>query len=232
MKSTYCSALAARLAAPISVHDLLWGDDLTLQERLLLLPNVRRAAVLIWIVPGTTESAGPQVIFTQRTAHLHDHAGQISFPGGRVDAHDNDCFATALRESAEEIGVAPHTSDIIGTLPDYHTGTSYRVTPVVAWSATRPVLNPAAFDSFEVAHLFEVPLFWLIHPHNQREEWAWVRGHLRRYWVLNWREPLPVKGHATEVLRHSRGARRSIWGATAGMLVMLGRVAPPQHLSF
>ncbi len=156
------------------------------------------AAVLIGIV-GHGE---PTVILTQRTAHLRDHAGQISFPGGRMEPDDPDPAATALRETGEEIGLSPAHCRILGELNTYDTVTGYRVHPVVAW-----VEPPIAFrpDPFEVADVFEVPLSFVVDPANHRRD-SKMRGDQRRhFWVLPYED-------------------RYIWGATAAMLVNFSRL--------
>lgn len=157
------------------------------------------AAVL---VPLVTHADGVSVLLTQRTDHLHDHAGQVSFPGGRLDAGDDDALAAALRETEEEIGIAPDKVDIIGRLDDYVTGTGYLVTPVVGL-LTPPIETKA--DPFEVAEIFEVPLEFLIDPGNHgRKSLTW-KGVLRHFYAMEYGE-------------------RYIWGATAGMLVNLSEI--------
>ncbi|MDD2883866.1 MAG: CoA pyrophosphatase [Dechloromonas sp.] len=158
-------------------------------EGLVLTP----AAVLFPIVqhPG-----GQTVLLTQRTAHLRDHAGQISFPGGRVEPEDQSPLATALRETEEEIGLARQHVEVLGYLPEYRTGTGFRVTPVVA--AIRPPfeLKP---DPFEVAEVFEVPLAFLLNPKNHQQHELHYRGALRQYLAMPYGDYF-------------------IWGATAGMI--------------
>ncbi len=151
------------------------------------------AAVLFPIV---LREGGHTVLLTQRTAHLRDHPGQISFPGGRVEAHDATPVATALRETAEEIGLAPDHVDILGFLPEYRTGTGFRVIPVVA--SVRPpfALTP---DPFEVAEVFEVPLTFLLDPANHQRHSLHYRGALRQYYAMPYGDYF-------------------IWGATAGMI--------------
>lgn len=114
------------------------------------------AAVL---VPIVMRDAAPAVLLTMRTAHLHDHAGQVSFPGGRVDDGDADPIATALRETEEEVGLARRHVEVLGCLPEYRTGTGFLVTPVVALVHPPFELVP---DEFEVAEIFEVPLDFLM----------------------------------------------------------------------
>ncbi|WP_295006750.1 CoA pyrophosphatase [uncultured Dechloromonas sp.] len=151
------------------------------------------AAVLFPIV---LRDDGHTVLLTQRTAHLRDHAGQISFPGGRVEAHDLTPIETALRETEEEIGLARERVEIVGFLPEYRTGTGFRVTPVVALVRPPFDLQP---DPFEVAEIFEVPLAFLIDPANHQQHSLHYRGALRHYFAMPYGEYF-------------------IWGATAGMI--------------
>jgi 8-oxo-dGTP pyrophosphatase MutT (NUDIX family) len=157
------------------------------------------AAVL---VPIVNRPGGLTLIFTERTAHLHDHAGQISFPGGRVDEGDSDRIATALREAEEETGLNPSRVEIIGRLPDYDIPTGFRVTPVVGWVEPPFELKP---DPFEVADVFEVPLGFFIDPANHQRHSDMKNGRVRHYYSM------PYGGH-------------NIWGATAGMLHSLYRI--------
>jgi len=154
------------------------------------------AAVLIGMVerPG-----GPTIVLTERTRHLRDHAGQISFPGGRVEPCDRSLTETALREAKEEIGLEPGRVDILGALAPYVTITGYRIHPVVGWMARPMRFAP---DPHEVAEVFEVPLAFVLDPANHHRQ-SYRRGRLTRgYYVL------PYEG-------------RFIWGATAGILVNL-----------
>jgi 8-oxo-dGTP pyrophosphatase MutT (NUDIX family) len=154
---------------------------------------VTPAAVL---VPLIDRADGVTVLFTQRTAHLNDHAGQISFPGGRVDEGDADRMDTALREAEEETGLPRHQVHVIGTLPDYDIPTGFRVTPVVGWIEPPVQFAP---DPFEVAELFEVPLAHFMDPANHERHSDEINGRRRHYYAM------PHGG-------------RYIWGATAGML--------------
>ncbi|HEY6896649.1 MAG TPA: CoA pyrophosphatase [Rhodocyclaceae bacterium] len=154
------------------------------------------AAVLI---PVVVRDSGPTVLLTKRTAHLNDHAGQVSFPGGRCEPDDRDRIHTALRESHEEVGLAVAQVEVIGTLPEYLTGTGFSVTPVVG--LVTPPLN-LALDDFEVAEVFEVPLPWLMTAAHWRRDTLEWQGCQRQYWAADW------QGYY-------------IWGATAGMLVNL-----------
>lgn len=157
------------------------------------------AAVLM---PVVERPQGLTVLFTERAAHLNDHPGQVSFPGGRREADDPTPVFTALRETSEEIGLAPDHVEVLGILPEYRTGTGFSVTPVVG------LLHPPfdlAPDSFEVAEIFETPLAFLLDPANHQHHKVEFRGRMRQYYAM------PYQGHF-------------IWGATAGMLVSLYRL--------
>ena len=172
------------------------SGDMTFQERReyhqALGRKVRPAGVLILLIQ---RGEALNVVLTQRTAHLHDHAGQISFPGGRYEPEDTDIVATALRESFEEIGTESQQIHVIGSLPNYVTVTAYEITPVVATSP------PQTFtcDPFEVADAFEVPLLHLLDDENWRRDSFLREGQRREYWAVPYKE-------------------RYIWGAPAGML--------------
>lgn len=157
------------------------------------------AAVLL---PVVERPQGLTVLFTERAAHLNDHPGQVSFPGGRREADDPTPVFTALRETSEEIGLAPEHVEVLGMLPEYRTGTGFSVTPVVGLLHPPFELKP---DSFEVAEIFETPLAFLLDPANHQHHQVEFRGRLRQYYAM------PYQGHF-------------IWGATAGMLVSLYRL--------
>ena len=176
------------------------GETATLPVPALGKP-LKPAAVLILLV-HYGDADGPRVLFTQRTAHLTDHAGQISFPGGRVEEDDRDPLHTALRETEEETGVDAARVEVLGTIPDYSTGTGYLITPVVAWIDAPVNYRP---DPTEVAECFEVPFSFLIDTRNHRLESAMYKGRMRSYYAVPYHH-------------------RYIWGATAGMLVTLTRV--------
>jgi 8-oxo-dGTP pyrophosphatase MutT (NUDIX family) len=181
--------LRARLA-----HPLPWEPELPDDLRLRF-PDLRRAAVLVPIVrrPG-----GLTVLLTQRTEHLTNHAGQVSFPGGRTEEGDSSPIETALRETEEEIGLTRRHVEIIGVLPDHVTASAYVVTPVVG--LVTPPFDLTA-ESNEVADIFEVPLQFLMDGMNhQRMSFELPDGGGRRSFYA-----MPYE-------------RFFIWGATAGML--------------
>ncbi len=160
--------------------------------------SFRPAAVLVPLVP---HPAGMTVLLTRRTDHLHHHPGQISFPGGRVEDADVTPVMTALRETEEEIGLDPDRIELLGELPDYCTGTGFRITPVVG--LVHPPFS-LRLDTFEVAEAFEVPLDFLLDPANHQRHRAEYGGRMREYHAMPW------QGYY-------------IWGATAGILVSLYR---------
>lgn len=166
------------------------------QMRELLGTTERRpAAVLI----GVREGVDPRLVLTVRTAHLASHAGQVAFPGGGSDPGDRDAIATALRESEEEIGLAPHLVTPLGFLDVFETISGYCITPVVARIAGHARLVPAPD---EVAEVFEVPLAFFLEP-----------GNLRRY-------TMEFRGHQRPMVEFVHGGHR-IWGATAAMMLNL-----------
>jgi 8-oxo-dGTP pyrophosphatase MutT (NUDIX family) len=154
------------------------------------------------LVPIVTHLEGLTVLFTQRTAQLRAHSGQVSFPGGRAEPGDASPEFTALRETREEIGLAPERVEVIARMPEYLTRTGYRVTPVVGLIAPPLELAP---DSREVAEAFEVPLAFLLDPAHHQRETRELGGRMVGFWVMQYGE-------------------RRIWGATAGMLVNLYRM--------
>jgi 8-oxo-dGTP pyrophosphatase MutT (NUDIX family) len=161
--------------------------------------ELRPAAVL---VPLVDRPEGLTVLLTQRTAHLSAHAGQIAFPGGRIEAGDRDADAAALRETEEEIGLPPDYVTVIGRLDTYVTGTGFEITPIVGLVR---VPFPLRIDPFEVAEAFEVPLDFVLDPANHRRTERIVERGKRVFFVLPFED-------------------RNIWGATAGMLVNLAEV--------
>ena len=155
--------------------------------------RLRAAAVL---VPLVARPDGPRVLLTKRTDHLQAHAGQISFPGGRIDPEDRDAEAAALREAEEEVGLTPQAVTLLGRLDTYLTRTGFEVTPVVGWIDTVP---PLVADPFEVAEIFEVPLAFFLQPENRRLMSRSFEGKERHFYAFPFGDYF-------------------IWGATAGML--------------
>jgi len=151
------------------------------------------------LVPIIDHPSGLTLLLTQRTDHLNDHPGQISFPGGRMEAGDESPLATALRETEEEIGLARKFVRVTGYLDAYATGTGFLVTPVVGLVSPGFTL---ALDTFEVAEAFEVPLDFLLDTRNYRRKQLQVRTGKRWFYVIEYEQ-------------------RYIWGATAGMLLNL-----------
>ena len=165
------------------------------------------ASVLVALVQRDGELT---VLLTQRTDHLNDHPGQISFAGGRVESTDADAAATALREAHEEIGLEAPFVDVLGAMPTYTTGTGFIVTPIVALVSSGFTVNP---DPFEVAEVFEVPLVFLMNPANHRRHAVELNGARREFLSMPW-DGVDAQGQPR---------RYFIWGATAAMLRNLYR---------
>ena len=180
------AALAAPPAQPPIVGDL---------EELRAEANIA-AAVLI----AVTDRPDPGVILTVRREHLRTHAGQIAFPGGRLDPGE-DAVAAALREAQEELLLDPAAVLVAGAIEPYRTVTSYVVTPVLGVVPPDVPLHP---HEHEVADWFEAPLAYLLDPANQHRRSALFQGRTRHYYEIVWED-------------------RRIWGATAAMIVNLGR---------
>jgi 8-oxo-dGTP pyrophosphatase MutT (NUDIX family) len=182
--------------------DMLWlaGATPDLLERLrAVMPAARIPAAVL--VPLVERDAGLTVLLTQRAATLKDHAGQISFPGGRVEPDDADAWRAALREAHEEIGLAEHFVEFAGYLPDHWVGTGYRVTPVVGF------VDPAyelRIDAAEVHDVFEVPLRFILDAANHKPRERNLGGVILTSYDIPYGD-------------------RNIWGATAGMLLTLRR---------
>ncbi len=192
------AAIRQRFAAPPA-----WQPELRADVRLFNPERPPRVASVL--IPLVMHADGICVLLTERTAHLHDHAGQISFPGGRVDDGDADAIATALREAHEEIGLPPANVDVVGTLPEYLTATGYKVTPVIGL-IERP-FSPV-LDAFEVSEVFEVPLAFLMDPINHERRIFQLGDMGRTFYAMPYATPE----------RAADGRRYFIWGATAAIL--------------
>lgn len=187
--------LAERLAAALVSSEatgLILGDDGDLSGGAVL----TEAAVLV----AVTDRPRPGVILTQRTETLRRHAGQVAFPGGRLDPGE-DAVTAALREAEEEIALPREAVEVIGASDRYRTGTGYCVTPIIG---VVPADLPLVASEAEVAAVFEVPLDFLLDAANHTARTATFQGRERTYVELLWGE-------------------RRIWGATAGMIVNLSR---------
>jgi 8-oxo-dGTP pyrophosphatase MutT (NUDIX family) len=182
-------AKARDLAPEQDGGEQIWVEPQQAVAAAVLVPLIRRGSKL-------------NVLFTQRTAHLADHAGQISFPGGRTEAGDASAEETALREVEEEIGLPRDRVDVLGVLPDYFVVTGFRITPVVG-CIDAPF--PVHIDRYEVAQVFEVPLEYFLDPANHQTHSTIYKGRPRQYYAMPYQE-------------------RFIWGATAGILFNLYRV--------
>lgn len=166
--------------------DRVWGSD-----------DHRKAAVLIPI----TDRPEPGVILTQRPENLRNHAGQVAFPGGKIDESDADEIAAALREAQEELAIPPSQVNIIGATDIYYSGSGYRITPVIGVIPPDLDLRP---NPGEVDDWFEIPLAELLNLENFTQRRAIWNGRERQYYDMNWQD-------------------RRIWGVTAGIIVNLAR---------
>ncbi|ODU69976.1 MAG: coenzyme A pyrophosphatase [Lautropia sp. SCN 66-9] len=193
------SALRARFANPP-----IWQPE-QLSDRFRTHADApRAAAVLVPIIAHPT----PTVLLTQRAAQLRSHAGQVAFPGGRIEESDHGPAAAALREAYEEVGLEPSRVELIGRLPEYLTGTGYRVTPVVGLIGSGFVPRP---DPSEVADVFEVPLDFLMNPRHHQRRFVQLEDRERRFFAMPYRPPALDTDYF-------------IWGATAAMLRNLYRL--------
>jgi 8-oxo-dGTP pyrophosphatase MutT (NUDIX family) len=179
-------------------HDIIYGDHRLNQEfqEALAGSTLRDAAVLIGLQQHGDEV---RVILTQRTEQMRKHAGQVAFPGGAIDDDDLSHHHAALREAEEEIGLKPDDVEVIGQLPDYLTGSGFRIKPVLGLVSANVALT---INPDEVAAVFDVPLSFLMDPANhQRQSRVW-QGIERHYYVIQYED-------------------RMIWGVTAGIVRML-----------
>ena len=187
---TLAERLRAALSAP-PAKPPLDGD----------LPELRsQATVPAAVLIAITDRSEPGVILTVRREHMRTHAGQVAFPGGRIDEGE-DAFAAALREADEELGLSPDIVETVGAIEDYRTVTGYVVTPVIGVVPPDLPLYP---HEHEVADWFEAPLAHLLDPSNQQRKSALFQERERHYYEIMW-------------------DRRRIWGATAAMIVNLSR---------
>ncbi|GAB3091225.1 hypothetical protein GCM10027159_04820 [Lysobacter terrae] len=191
--------LAHIIAALHPLADMPTGEGWNHEDIVDLLPEGRElveAAVLVGLVQRT---GGMQVLLTRRTDALRHHAGQVSFPGGRLETEDADTVAAALRETFEEVGVEPAQVQPLGYLDPFTTITGFRVVPVVGTIAGDYVAHP---DPNEVAEVFEVPLAFLLDPANLGSRSLEHRGRVRQVWEFSYPE-------------------QRIWGVTASILLNL-----------
>ena len=187
---TLADRLRAQLAAP-ATQPPLEGD----------LPEARAgASVEAAVLIPVTDRPNPGVILTVRREHLRTHAGQIAFPGGRVDPGE-EAVTAALREANEEILLDPGEVEVVGAIEPYRTVTGYVVTPVIGIVPPDLPLEP---HEHEVADWFEAPLAFVLDPTNQQRRSALFQGRERHYYEIDWNG-------------------RRIWGATAAMIVNLSR---------
>jgi len=184
------AALQARFANPPQ-----WTPELV-RERKFMDRAPAQAAVLL----GVVMREEPTVLLTQRPSHMSTHAGQIAFAGGKCDEGDADAAATALREAHEEVGLEVHHVQVLGTLPEYVTGSAFYVTPVVALISPAMTLQ---LNTQEVADVFEVPLAFLMNPAHHRWHRYAFEGVTREWLSMPYQDGEEM---------------RFVWGATAGML--------------
>jgi 8-oxo-dGTP pyrophosphatase MutT (NUDIX family) len=199
--------IMAKLGASTSGR---WGSGMSREERTErgdhdLNPCMAKPTELVpaaVLVPIVERQGGLTILLTQRTDHLSAHAGQISFPGGRMEDIDGSVEDAALRETEEEVGLHRQHIELCGHLDLYVTRTGFEVTPVVGIVTPPFAIKP---DPFEVAEVFEVPLSFIIDPKNHQKQSRLYKGIERKFYVLPYED-------------------RYIWGATAGMLVNLSEV--------
>ncbi len=182
-----------QIAAEPLVPPVVYGEEIIGELEKPPVP----AAVLVPVILGRK----PSILLTKRTSHLTKHAGQVSFPGGRIDKEDADPEAAALREAEEEVALDPTRVEIIGRMSDYVTGTGYRITPILALLPPGLTYQPSPH---EVEFVFELPIETILDPNAPQRQHRDVLGRSREFWV--WPHP-----------------EHFIWGATAAILVHLAR---------
>jgi 8-oxo-dGTP pyrophosphatase MutT (NUDIX family) len=187
--------LRQRLAHPLSPRATGLSDGFRFPGR------ERTATPAAVLVPIVNRPDGLMVLLTLRSAGLPEHAGQISFPGGRVEPDDASVAQAALREAKEEVGLLTERVAILGELTAYETVTGYRVTPVVGW--VEPPFE-LTLDPIEVADVFEAPLAFLVDEQNRRRQFRMFGETRVEFWAIPYGE-------------------RYIWGATAAMILILER---------
>jgi NTP pyrophosphohydrolases including oxidative damage repair enzymes len=196
------AALSAERLTPDALRNVLgappdWQPEPTDEARMRYPGREGPPVEAAVLIPLVMHEDGVRVMLTRRTAHLHDHAGQISFPGGRIEAWDASPEAAALREAEEETGLPLSHVEVLPNMPPYLTSTGFSITPVPGLVRTGYTLSP---DAFEVAEVFEVPLAFLMDPANHRRHRVRLPdGRERQYYSMPW------QGYF-------------IWGATAAML--------------
>jgi 8-oxo-dGTP pyrophosphatase MutT (NUDIX family) len=182
-----------QIAAEPLVPPVVYGEEIIGELENPPVP----AAVLVPVILGRK----PSILLTKRTSHLKKHAGQVSFPGGRIDKEDADPEAAALREAEEEVALDPTRVEVIGRMSDYVTGTGYRITPILALLPPGLTYQPSPH---EVEFVFELPIDVILDPNAPQRQYRDVLGRSREFWV--WPHP-----------------EHFIWGATAAILVHLAR---------
>lgn len=209
-----------------------WTPEVLEDRPFEIAPTLRPAAVLIAFLD---RADGVSMLLTRRSEQLLLHRGQIAFPGGRVDPGDASPIAAALRETHEEVGIDPSKVEVLGTLPEYLTGSGYRITPVVGLIDPAPSLSDLLIEPAEVAEVFEVPARFLMNPSNhQRRLASWVEGGVtasRSFLAMPWQvdrargatQGMSTQGMSTQGMSTRRADEYFIWGATAAMLRNLYR---------
>jgi 8-oxo-dGTP pyrophosphatase MutT (NUDIX family) len=197
---THLEAVPAHDLTPVALqarfdNPPIWQPELV-RERKFMDRAPAQAAVLL----GVVMREEPTVLLTQRPSHMSTHAGQIAFAGGKCDEGDRDAVATALREAHEEVGLEAQHVQVLGTLPEYVTGSAFFVTPVVALIAPSMALQ---LNTHEVSDAFEVPLAFLMNPAHHRWHRYVFEGVMREWLSMPY---------------HDGTQQRFVWGATAGML--------------